>query len=120
LGLQISTRKSGAITIVDLQGGITTGVSNDGLAAELRKLMEAGPSQVIINLSGVAKIDSSGISTIVRTFVTLQRLGGGLRILNPTGHVREVFEITRLISCIPTFTDEVKAIASFRGGEVRA
>jgi anti-sigma B factor antagonist len=120
MGLQISKRKSGAITILDLQGGITIGVSNDFLAAELRELMEAGPSEVIINLSGVAKIDSSGISTIVRFFVTLQRLGGGLRILNPSGHVREIFELTRLINCIPTYADEAKAIASFRGGAVRA
>jgi hypothetical protein len=30
--------------------------------------------------------------------------------------VREVLELTRLINAIPTFTDEAKAVASFRGG----
>jgi len=56
----------------------------------------------------------------VRSFVTLERLGGGLKILNPTGHVREVLELTRLIQSIPTFTDEKKAIAAFRGGTAHA
>ena len=116
MGLQISARKSGAVTILDLQGRITIGPSNDALNAELRKLADTGPSDVIINLAGVAQMDSSGISTIVRAFVTLERQGGGLEILNPAGHVREVLELTRLINSIPTFTDEAKAVAAFRGG----
>jgi anti-anti-sigma factor len=116
MGLQISARKSGAVTILDLQGRITIGASNDALSAELRKLAEAGPSNVVINLAGVMQMDSSGISTMVRAFVTLERQGGGLKILNPAGHVREVLELTRLINSIPTFTDEAKAVAAFRGG----
>jgi len=116
MGLQISARKSGAVTILDLQGRITIGASNDALNVELRKLADAGPSDVIVNLTGVTQMDSSGISTIVRAFVTLDRQGGGLEILNPIGHVREVLELTRLINSIPTFTDEAKAVATFRGG----
>jgi anti-sigma B factor antagonist len=116
MGLQISARKSGAVTILDLQGRITIGASNDALNVELRKLADAGPSDVIVNLTGVTQMDSSGISTLVRAFVTLERQGGGLEILNPVGHVREVLELTRLINSIPTFTDEKKAIATFRGG----
>jgi anti-sigma B factor antagonist len=120
MGLQISMRKSGNVTVVDLQGRITIGNSNDELSAELRKLAEAGPCDVLINLAGVAQVDSSGISTLVRSFVTLERQGGGLRLLNPTGHVRDVLELTRLIKSIPTYTDEKKAIDSFRGGIGRA
>src|SRR5271155_670446 len=120
MGLQIVARKSGDVTIVDLQGRITIGVSNDTLGNELRKFAELGPSCVLVNLAGVTQVDSSGISTIVRAFVTLERLGGSLKILSPTGRVREVLELTRLIRCIPTFTDEAKAIASFRSGVAHA
>ncbi|HUO35675.1 MAG TPA: STAS domain-containing protein [Candidatus Acidoferrum sp.] len=116
MGLQISTRKSGNVTIVDLQGRITIGSSNDELGAALRKLAESAPCDVVVNLAGVAQVDSSGISTLVRSYVTLERLGGGLRLLNPNGHVRDVLELTRLINSIPTYTDEKKAVDSFRGG----
>jgi anti-anti-sigma factor len=116
MGLQIATRKSGTVNILDLQGRITIGPSNDSLSAELRKFADTPQSDVIVNLAGVTQMDSSGISTIVRAFVTLERQGGGLEILNPVGHVREVLELTRLINSIPTFTDEAKAIAAFRGG----
>lgn len=120
MGLQISTRKSGNVAILDLQGRITIGPSNDALSSELRRLAEAGPAEVIVNLTGVAQMDSSGISTVVRSFVSLERQGGGLRLLNPTGHVKEVLELTRLINSIPTFYDEAKALGSFRGGAVHA
>jgi anti-anti-sigma factor len=120
MGLQISTRKSGDVTIVDLQGRIIIGVSNDSLGAELRRIAEPGPCDVLVNLAGVLQMDSSGISTIVRSFVTLERQGGSLKLLNPLGHVREVLELTRLINSIPTFTDEAKAIDSFRGGVAHA
>jgi anti-anti-sigma factor len=120
MGLQITTRKSGNVTILDLAGRIVIGVSNDSLSAELRKFAEAGPSEIVVNLEGVTQIDSSGISTLVRSFVTLERQGGGLKILNPAGHVKEVLELTRLIQAIPAFTDEGKAIAAFRGGVAHA
>jgi len=120
MGLQITSRKSGNVTILDLHGRIIIGSSNDSLGVELRKLAEAGPSDVIVNLAGVTQMDSSGISTLVRSFVSLERQGGGLKILNPTGHVKEVLELTRLIQSIPAFTDEATAVAAFRGGVAHA
>src|SRR5271156_7196506 len=116
MGLQIAARKSGSITVLDLQGRIIIGTSNDELSTVLQKLAEVGPSDVLVNLTGVTQMDSSGISTLVRSFVTLERQGGSLKILNPVGHVREVLELTSLIQSIPSFTDQAKAVASFRGG----
>ena len=120
MGLQISSRKSGGVTILDLHGRVTIGRANDMLSAELRKLAENGPCDVLVNLASVDQIDSSGISTIVRSFVTLERQGGALKVLNPTGHVQEVLQLTRLVQSIPTFTDEAKAVASFHHGVAHA
>ena len=113
MGLQLSSRKSGDVTIVDLRGRVTIGRPNDALSAELRKLAEGGPRDILVNLAGVTQVDSSGISTIVRSFVTLERRGGRLKLVNAVGHVREVLELTRLIRSIPTFENEAAALASF-------
>jgi len=120
MGLQIATRKSGDVIVLDLVGRVIIGASNDSLSAELRKLADVAPCDVLVNLVGVTQMDSSGISTLVRSFVTLERQGGSLKILNPTGHVKEVLELTRLIQSIPSFTDEAKAVASFRSGAAHA
>ena len=120
MGLQISSRKSGSVTIVDLQGRVTIGSSNDALSSELRKLAEKAPCDVLVNLIGVSQMDSSGIATIVRSFVTLERQGGSLKLLSPVGHVQVVLQLTRLILSIPTFTDEATAVASFRKDSAHA
>jgi anti-anti-sigma factor len=120
MDLRISARKSQDVTIFDVEGRILIGASNEAFGAELRKLAASAPCNVLVNLAKVTQVDSSGISTLVRSFVTLERDGGSLKILNPTGHVREVLEITRLVKSIPTYADEAEALASFRSSAAHA
>ena len=118
MGLQISTRKYEHVTILDVRGRIVIGDSNDSFAAELLKLAERTPCDVLVNLAEVTQVDSSGISTLVKLFVTLRRDGGNLKILNPVGTVRDVLDVTGLIHCFPTYSDEETAIASFLIGVI--
>ena len=120
MSLQISARKSENVTILDVRGRIVIGESNDSFADELRKLAERAPCDVLVNLAEVTQVDSSGISTLVKLFVTLKRNGGSLKILNPVGMVRNVLDVTGLINCLPTYIDEETAIASFRSSAAHA
>ena len=112
--MQIDIRKEGAVTLVEVRGRATIGAGNDTLAGKLRETIDGGAAKIVVNLEGITQIDSSGISTLVRNYVTLGKKGGALKLLKPTGRVRDVLEVTRLMSCIPTFDDEAKALASFK------
>jgi anti-anti-sigma factor len=114
VGLQISTRKSGDVTIVDLHGRATIGAESDELCEHLSKLISAGALKLLLNLTEVTQLDSSGISAIVGTYVSLGRQAGSLKLLRPRGRVRTVLRVVRLREVIPTFEDEAEAIASFR------
>jgi anti-anti-sigma factor len=67
-----------------------------------------------VNLADLEQMDSSGIAAILATYVSLLRQGGSLKLLRPTERVREVLRVMRLLSIVPTFEDEVEALASFR------
>ena len=112
--LAISVRTSGPVTILSLAGRATIGDGNDSLAQELRRQLDAGSKQILVDLSGLTQIDSSGIATLVRAYATFDRNGGKLKLLHLGGQVLEIFMVTRLIDAIPTFQDESSALASFR------
>lgn len=114
MGLQISSRESGEVTIVDLRGRSTI---NDGesnlLNSHLRELVANGTRKLLLNLGDLTQVDSSGISIIVGTYVSLCSHGGDLRLLRPRGRVLEVFSVLHLLEIIPKFEDEAQALASF-------
>jgi anti-sigma B factor antagonist len=111
---EISTRLSDDVTIVDLKGRATIGANTDLFNVALRKLIGDGARKLLLNLANVTMIDSSGVATIVGTYVSLTRTGGGLKLVHPTDRVREVLKVMRLLPFIPTFDNEPEALASFR------
>ena len=114
MGLQISIRTSGDVTILDLQGRATIGADCDLLNGHLQMLIANGVRELLLNLAGLTQLDTSGISAISKTYVSLRRQGGSLRLLRPCGRVRAVLQVIHLQDAIPTFEDEAQALASFR------
>jgi len=115
VGLQISIRESGDVTILDLRGRSTIdGGESELLSQHLQKLVANGVRKVLLNLRELTQVDSSGVSIIVRTYVSLKRQGGDLGSLRPGGRVLEVFRVLHLLNTIPTFENEAQALASFR------
>jgi anti-anti-sigma factor len=114
VGLQISIRASGDVTILDVQGRATIGTDCDLLSGHLQTLIASGARKLLLNLAGLTQLDSSGISVINKTYVSLARQGGSLKLLCPGGRVQAVLRVIHLLDIIPTFEDEAEALASFR------
>jgi anti-sigma B factor antagonist len=114
VGLQISNRKSGDVTILDLQGRSTIDSESELLSSHLKELTANGVRKLLLNLVELVQVDTTGISVIVEAFVFLRKHGGDLKLLSPRGRVLEVFTVLRLIEIIPRFDNEAEALASFR------
>jgi anti-anti-sigma factor len=84
------------------------------LSNRLKKLAANGVHKLLLNLVDLAQVDSSGVSVIVGTAVSLKAKGGDLKLLCPCGRVLEVFRVLHLLEIIPSFEDETEALASFR------
>ncbi|HEY1467805.1 MAG TPA: anti-sigma factor antagonist [Candidatus Acidoferrum sp.] len=116
--LQISIRECGDVSIVDLQGRSTIDDGESELFSKhLRSLVTKGKRKLLLNLKDLSQVDSSGVSVIVETYVSLKRFGGELKLLRPSGRVLDVFHVFRLLDAIPTFDDETQALASFQDQE---
>lgn len=111
--MKIKVRERDGITILDVSGDITIGQGDVELRKEINDLIENDIRRIIINLSKVSFIDSSGIGEIVRSFTTMQKKGGVLKLLGLEAKVRDLFVITRLITIFETFENEKVAVDSF-------
>jgi anti-anti-sigma factor len=115
VGLQISIRECADVTILDLRGRSTIdGGESELLCKHLRKLVDNGARKVLLNLVDLRQVDSSGVGTMVATYVSLKRKGGELKLLCPRGRVLEVLTLFHLLDNIPSFEDEAEALNSFR------
>jgi len=115
VGLQISIREYGEIIILDLKGRSTIDSDESKLLdSQLQKLIGSGVRKLLLNLTNLTQVDSTGVGVIVKTYVSLRDQGGTLKLLCPSGRVREVLKVTRLLETIPSFEDEPQALSSFR------
>ena len=115
MSLQISIRQSGDVTIVDVRGRSTLDEGeSELLRSNLERLVASGVRRILLNLADVTRLDSSGVTFIVKTHLSLRGQGGQLKLLHPGGHVLEVFGVLHLLKLIPSFEDQTQALASFR------
>ena len=101
--------------ILDLRGRATIGEDkSELLRSHLRESIAKGVRKFLLNLTDLSQIDSSGLSIIAETYVSLRDQDGHLKLLHPGGHTLDVLKVLHLLEMIPTFEDESQALASFR------
>ncbi len=118
--LEISTRNDAGIVIVEPRGRATLGENSELFDRELQRLAAEGAKKMLVDLSGLVQIDSSGISALVRQCTGLARKGGSLRLVCPPGRVYDALSVTRLLEAIPTFPNLSAAVESFHAPSPKA
>ena len=111
--MQIEERKVGEVVVLDLKGKITLGEGDELLKDKINSLVNQGYTKLLLNLEGVPYIDSAGLGEIVRTYTTVSRQGGKLKLLNLTKRIQDLLAITKLLTVFETYESEPDAIKSF-------
>lgn len=111
--MEITVRTNGTVTIIDLNGNLTIGRSEETLRETVKGLIQQERQLILLNLADVPTIDSSGIGAIIKSFTSLQEVNGKLKVLRPSRMARQLLTITGLLSVLETYEDERQALASF-------
>src|SRR5215510_5583565 len=98
--MQIEERVVNDVTILDLKGKINS-------------LMHQNRKRILLNLAEVPYIDSAGLGEIVRTYTTVSRQGGQLKLVNLTKRITDLLMITKLLTVFETFESEKDAMKSY-------
>jgi len=111
--MQMSERVVGDVTILDLKGKVTLGEGDEALKDKINSLALQKRLHILLNLAEVPYIDSAGLGEIVRTYTTISRQGGQLKLVNLTKRITDLLSITKLLTVFETFDSEAEALQSF-------
>jgi len=113
--MKITERKRGDVTILDINGKITIGAGDLALRQAAQNALAAGATKIVLNLSGVTTIDSSGVGELVSSYTTATNRGAALKLANLPEKVSDVLTITQLITVFDVYDSEDEAVRSFGG-----
>ena len=112
--LEVTERQAGDFTILDMNGSVRLGEGAISLRNSIRGLVDDGKKKILLNLSGVKNIDSSGIGELIANYTTVSRDGGQLKLLNLTEKIQNLLVITKLLTVFDSYDNEADALNSFK------
>jgi anti-sigma B factor antagonist len=111
-GMTIQERIVSDVAIVRISGRVTLTEGTPEVDDVLQRLVQQGHLRIVLDLEEVPYIDSTALGSLLRTHATVSRRGGAMKLLKVKGHVRELLELTRLLTVFEAFDSEAEAIAS--------
>jgi len=99
----------GRTAVVDVEGDIDLSRSPQ-FQRSLLAVLDRRPTRVVVNLSAVAYMDSSGVASLVKLLSRTRKQGISLALAGLGERVRSIFEITRLDTVFETYPTEKEAL----------
>jgi anti-sigma B factor antagonist len=105
--------KYGEVEAITLKGMLTLGTPVNNLRQKMDNLAAHGANQFLLNLTGVSRMDSSGIGLLVMIMSSSKEAGGSLKLVNPSKQVTQALKLCNLLPLFEIFAEEEQAMASF-------
>jgi anti-sigma B factor antagonist len=110
--MMFQSSKVGDVTVLAAPGALDSRNAQDAREF-LKQQIKAGESKVVIDLSSVTFIDSSGLGVLLTALKAARASGGDVRLTGLTPPVKTIFELTRLFQVFSSFPTVEQAIQSF-------
>jgi anti-sigma B factor antagonist len=111
--MKATSRSVDGVEIISLQGKITIGSGDSQLREVITTAMNDGKTKILLDMSGVTTIDSSGIGELVGSYTTATNRGGKLKLLHLPAKLNELLHVTQLITVFEVYENEQEALQSF-------
>lgn len=111
--LEVSTRQVGDATIVGIIGDVDL-YSSPEVRKVIMELIDKKTPHILVDLSRVSYMDSSGVATLVEGLQLIARYKGRLILFGLEDIVKSVFELSRLDKVFEIYPDEQSALGSLK------
>ena len=111
--MKATSRTVDGVEIISLQGKITIGAGDSQLREVITNAVNSGKNKILLDMSQVTTIDSSGIGELVGSYTTVTNRGGKLKLLHLPAKLNELLHVTQLITVFEVHENEQEAVGSF-------
>jgi anti-sigma B factor antagonist len=108
----VKIRDAGAVALLDVSGSLTS-FEVGALREAISRLVKQGRKNIVLNLSGLQYLDSSGIGELAKAYISVVKAGGQVKVVGLSSKVEEILKITQLYQVFPEFPSEEAALESF-------
>jgi anti-sigma B factor antagonist len=111
--MKATSHNVNGVEVIKLDGKITIGSGDQQLRDVIGNAVNQGNSKILLDMSGVTTIDSSGIGELVGSYTTVTNRGGKLKLLHLPAKLNELLHVTQLITVFEVYDNEQQAVGSF-------
>jgi len=112
MALKMTNREVDGVAVLALDGRIVLGEETSALREKVKSLLNEGKKDIVLNLSNVTQIDSSGLGALVTAYSSAKSGGASLRLCNLGSRFNELLQITKLYTVFEVSETEADALSA--------
>jgi anti-sigma B factor antagonist len=112
VNFSVRVRQAESVSLVEVSGRLTS-FETKAFQQVIHGLLKRGLTNIVLNLTALDYLDSSGIGELVREYLRVVKQGGAMKVVGLAPRVEEILKVTQLYQVFPEFPDEASALESF-------
>lgn len=111
---KVISRKVDSVRIIKMTGRLDPGDDADQLYEMVQRFVEENEINFLVDLRSVTYISSTGVGSLLKSYRSVLKQKGNVKLLSPSQSVRNILAISKLDGVFEIFSDESEALASFK------
>ncbi|MCI0413831.1 STAS domain-containing protein [bacterium] len=112
--MKIGRHEEGFVVVIEPKGKITIGEGDVLLREEITRLLGEEKKQLVLDLGGISYMDSAGVGELVSVYTSVKNRGGELKLSCLTKKIKDLLQITQLMTIFDTYETTQEAVSSFK------
>lgn len=112
--MNIDVKEYEGVAVLSVKGNLMGGPETISLHEKVKELIEQNKKKIVVDLSNVKWMNSSGLGTIMGCLTSLKNAQGDLKLCGVTEKVKSLFMITKLITLFETYATQQEAVKAFK------
>lgn len=115
MSVQMTDSEVDGVYVLALEGRIVLGAESHSLREKLKSVLDGGKKNIVLKMANLKYIDSAGLGALVAVHNSAKTQNASVRFCNLGKNVREVLQITKLMTLFDVYDTEAAAVSSFQG-----